>query len=401
MRAMTTELTAYQSVRDPAQFIESMGKAIANSRMFNCENEAQGKVFALACMANRCDPLSIPQSYHLMHGKLSLRADAMLGRLSKAGGCYEIRERTPHAAEIHVEYKGRSLTERLTWEDAQEEPFVYAGKPADILKKLLGGDRSKLQLSTNYATPRRRGQHLWARVVSDSVRAVAPELVTGVYSPDETHGILVDQGRVSPSAPMVEQEVEEELPPPADVSAQGIADAEDAEFAPTPSPDDDASKASGDQIRRITELFAALGVPGDSQLAAIKKRGASDMGNLSPDGASDLIKSLEGVLASQNDQVAGQSKADPKATESKLSGPVDANTVNELRNLLQQASQWQGGADLGSRVKQKLESSGLQQLADLSIADADRLKEAIAAKNIELFFAASIEGHQKAKEGND
>lgn len=394
---MSQSLTPYQGANDPLTFVREIGRAIANSKMFSCDNESQGMVFALACYTQGCDPLSIPMSYHLMHGKLSLRADAMLGRLSKAGGSFQVIEHSGDAAEIECKYAGRICRERLSWEDAQEEPFVYQGKPGDVLTHLLGGDRSKLKLSTNYATPRRRMQHLWARVVSDAVRVVAPELVTGVYSPTETAGILIDEGKASAvDYPLCDEEAPAV---PTGGTAQDVADAEDATFEssqvapaePVEEPER-LPKAAGGQIKRITELFGALGVPGDAQLAALKKRGATDMGNLSPEGASDLIASLEGALAKRNEEMAGESKVDTAAVETRSDGPVDQGTVDQLRKMLAEASQQEGGANLGSRIIAKLQESGLRGLADLSQADAEVLRNAIAVKNIELFFAASLQG---------
>lgn len=166
--------------------VKNIGDDIARSGMFTCKNEHQGRVIALSCLTTGRDILSVPEEYHLMNNRLSLKADAMLARLVKDGGEYEIIEHSPERCAIKLKYKGRVFEEELTWQQAQEEPFVYAGKPSDILEKLADpAKRQSLSLSANYATPRRRMQHLWARVVSDSVRVIAPNLITGTYTPEE------------------------------------------------------------------------------------------------------------------------------------------------------------------------------------------------------------------------
>jgi len=41
------------------------------------------------------------------------------------------------------------------------------------------------ELKFNWSTPRKRKQMLWARLVSDVVRAIAPQVVKGIYTPEE------------------------------------------------------------------------------------------------------------------------------------------------------------------------------------------------------------------------
>ena len=45
-----TELTVYSRMSDPLAFVREFGTEIALSKMFGCANEAQGKVFAMACL---------------------------------------------------------------------------------------------------------------------------------------------------------------------------------------------------------------------------------------------------------------------------------------------------------------------------------------------------------------
>lgn len=154
-------------------FIQQMGDAIAESGMFGCESKQQGRVIAWSCLSKQRDPLSLAETYHLMSGgKLSMKADAMLARFNDLGGKHFIQQRTPDIASVQlVNPDGTTEVFTLAWDDAQKEPFT---------KKKDGS------VSPNYSTPRKRMQMLWARVVSDGVRAMMPAAVTGRYTPEES-----------------------------------------------------------------------------------------------------------------------------------------------------------------------------------------------------------------------
>lgn len=406
---MSTNLTAYSGVQDPLQFVKEMGQAIAASQMFGCENASQGQVLALSCLANQCDPLSLPLSYHLMHGRLVVRADEALARLVRAGGSYEIVAKSSEVATIRVSLGSRTYTETLTHDDCKGEPFYYSGKPAEIMPKLLAGKSNELKISTNYATPRRRMQHLWARVCTDAVRTVAPQLVAGRYSPQETAQYLVDDGKIAPAKaqellervePVAagENEIVVEFgqpeAPASNVQYGNVEEVETVEIT------EDPSKASGPQIARLTELFKALKVPGDKQLDAMKKRGATDMGDLSREAATDLITALESRL--------DKSRLNPEATVGTVDGPASQAQIDRITAKLREAAQLDenspakhNGAGLGARVKAKLQECGLVGLASLSSNEADQIEAWLCNANLAAFFTASFSGHEKkAQEGN-
>lgn len=317
----------YSQISDPLGFVQKMGISIAQSGMFGCENEKQGEVLAMACLARRLDPMSIPQEYHLMHGRLVLRADAMLGRLSRAGGSYLIINHTPDCAEIEVEYKGRKYREKLTWVDAQLEPFVYDGKPKDIMPLLMTEEgRKKLKVSTNYATPRRRMQHLWARVCSDAVRVIAPDLVTGNYTPEETIEIT---GRAIPSRLV-------------SMPAESIEEVEATE---------------------IREERAAIQEEAiDAEIA--EKQDAQ----------------TETTLADAEAEATLAKQAEPVFTR-KMTDRIDAAEVEALKNLVRETAQLPGCEGLADAVRSTLTSQGLK-FADLSWESARELKRKILDKEM-------------------
>ena len=157
---MSGELTVYQNVQDPLQFAMAFGDEIAKSQMFGCQNVAQGRVLAMACIAERKNPIEIARTHHIIQGNLSMRADAMLAEFNRLGGKHRIVERTAERAEVELKIGDDVYTESLAWDEAKQEPYPYE-KDGTSLKK-------------NWRTPRARRQMLWARVISEAVRTLHP-----------------------------------------------------------------------------------------------------------------------------------------------------------------------------------------------------------------------------------
>ena len=151
--------------------IQQIGEMFERSGMFGCSQQGQGTVLAMTCVMQRMTPLEFIQTYHIVEGRPTMRADAMLANLLDLGGEYQVIERTAERAAISAIFRGAVFESCFTWEEAQLEPYVY-GKDGKTLKK-------------NWATPRARMQMLWARVVSDVVRVVCPLANRGVYTPEE------------------------------------------------------------------------------------------------------------------------------------------------------------------------------------------------------------------------
>jgi hypothetical protein len=370
--------------------IEKVGKDIAASQMFSCKNEAQGRVIALSCLTTGRDILSVPEEYHLMNGKLSLQATAMLGRLVKRGGTYEVLEHSPNKCSIKITYKGREFTETITWEDAQEEPFVYAGKTSDVLATLAAGPeaRKHLVLSANYATPRRRMQHLWARVVSDSVRVVAPDLVTGSYTPEEVADFsgLVTPEIVTLNRPVWSNDNQRVLSGDELAKTHPVANKTfqaDKEKVAEPVVD---PVSTPDQITEIKRLIAELELPEETQEKSFAKRGCTGPEGLTQSQAAEMIVGLV-------ERLAAKTAAQPKETgevSMNVNGPITAEYEKQLRNKIAELAQTSGeGLDVTNRIKAKLKESGLK-MRDMRHGDARNLMRELEAAEISDFFTAQL-----------
>jgi hypothetical protein len=346
-----------------ADFVKSLGNDIAKSQMFGCESVSQGNILALACVVSGRDPLSLPMEYHLMKGKLTLRADAMLGRLSSSGGKYEIIEHSPNAAEVKMEFKGRKFHQRFTWEEAQQEPFVYEGK--GIVKLLKEGKRDQLVLKDNYATPRRRMQQMWCRVVSDGVRVVAPELVTGVYTGEET----ADYSGFELPAEAASKQVE---------STETTAHVEDAEDAVVESVAT-VKLATAEQVKAIDTMFKVLGMSEEVVAASIAKRGVDSLEKLPADVAAEFLKALE----ERHAKIAASNPTEKESSTVATEGPITQELLDQLVEKFKAAAQ--RDSKLVERVKEKLLANKLK-MSELTFNQGRVLLAALKGEEIEKFF---------------
>ena len=293
----------YDRAADIPAFLTQIGDAIHRSGIFGTEMPSQGQVLALECMSRRLPPLTLAERYHLIKGKLSMKADAMLGDFISSGGRHRIIERSGSQAAIELTRHGEKQVFKLTWAEAQCEPFVYAGKEADVAEKLASGKTDGLKLKTKYSTPRSRAQMLWARVVSDGVRAMAPEIVAGHYTPEEISDFdCCETVVVQPPAPSE----------PASGNGNGQAAASgtstaEPEPAPEPAPSAEqessandsgaeppvnSNRATPEQIAEAKQLVGELSVSREKLAATLERLGAAKVSDLSREHCEHLLSLL-------------------------------------------------------------------------------------------------------------
>lgn len=277
---MSTEnaLAVYEKVSDPVRFATEMAKATA--ALVGCSPD-QGQAVALTCLVEGITPLEFKRTYHLIQGSPAMRADAMLAKFRNAGGRHKIVERTENRAAI-----------LLTSADGEtfENEFTRAQAEASRWPWKDWGDHSK-GLKDNWATPTDFKAMLWARLVSDSVRAFAPEIVAGIYTPEELADANVVDTKITTDQPARPSAIQAMAAANGTAVAVAEEQVEDAQFEPVngatePRGDGYASRA---QIDRILNLVAELQAPLDQALA---KRGVNAVHSLTVDQAQELIDKL-------------------------------------------------------------------------------------------------------------
>ncbi len=147
--------------------IEKVGVAIAKSGMFGVERVEQGFILALQCFTEGLPPMELCKRYHLIQGKLSMRADAMLALYRERGGRVKWVKYDADAAQGEWTFEGQTQTISYTANDAKLAGMLPA----------KGGGWAKFP-----------AEMLRARCISKSVRMLCPEVVTGTYTPDEVEG---------------------------------------------------------------------------------------------------------------------------------------------------------------------------------------------------------------------
>ena len=233
----STALSVYSRIRDPLEFAKIMGPVIYNSKMFGCTNVDQGRVLALQFMVRGIDPFEFRARHHIIGGNVSMSAEAMLADFrTVCGGSHTIVARTPEKAAVELQIGRKKQLFEFTLAEAMGENYIYTSDAVigKVPKLLPSGQLNPAALKENWSTPRRRMQMLWARVISDAVGAMAPEVSSGKQTPEELgvyqgdiQGEIVDaefqvvpDAEPEPGVPPVPEATE----PPATTTAPPTAD---------------------------------------------------------------------------------------------------------------------------------------------------------------------------------
>ena len=145
--------------------LEKAAQYIVKSRLFGVQDATQAVTLMLLAQAEGIHPMRAIQEYHIIQGRPSLKADAMLARFQQAGGSLKWLELSDEVCAAEFSHpQGGTATIRWTIEDA---------KRAGLLGK-TGSGWSKY--------PRAM---LRSRVVSEGVRTVYPGVIVGSYTPEE------------------------------------------------------------------------------------------------------------------------------------------------------------------------------------------------------------------------
>lgn len=159
---MTQALVAASSQQYAVSDIERMARAFAVSKLFGVTNPEQAIALCLIAQAEGRHPASAAQDYHIISGKPSKKADAMLRDFLTGGGRVEWHQLTDDIADATFSHPAGGSV-RIVWDHARAK---------------------QAQISTPMWKKYPR-QMLRARVVSEGVRTVFPMATSGMYVPEE------------------------------------------------------------------------------------------------------------------------------------------------------------------------------------------------------------------------
>lgn len=149
--------------------LATAGELLARSGMFGIANAAAGFVVATTCHQQGISLMEFQRTYHIVEGKPSMRADAMLAEFRKRGGRCRIVENSVTRAAAEFEFEGQKVPFAYTMEDAQRKGDCYKGDGKTL----------------KHTWQKRPEDMLWARLVSMAVRRLCPEINAGLYTPEE------------------------------------------------------------------------------------------------------------------------------------------------------------------------------------------------------------------------
>lgn len=388
-------LTVYQRMSDPLQAVNELGTAIAKSGMFGCGSIDQGKVLALECLARGMPPLTLAERYHVVQGKLMMKYDAMLAEFHAMGGKHRIISRTEEKAEIELLIDGERHVETLTWDQAKQEkwPFKSDGK----------------SIKDNWATPKARRQMLWARVVSEGVRALRPGVNNGRYVAEEIEGddpphAGNGHAAAAPAAPAAPAAKPTTVDPAkaaaVDVPFELKVSPDKPGATVTPSTAAESTPRQWDDIRQLFDSLYGAGTDKRQKTfdAAIAKRNAKSLNDLSAAQADEIIAALRSKVESTRTAAdAALPRVEPPTpTEDPAtagSGPCTPELDAQIKSELQQWKQIDPATYDKEFVwlKGKLAESKRAKIAELSYGDAKKLLAAVQVRNLASFIQASLQ----------
>lgn len=171
----------------PINEMQVMAEAIAQSGLFGIKTPTQALALGLLCQAEGRHPAEAARDYHIIQGRPTLKADAMLARFQQAGGRVEWTRYDDQAVVgVFTHPSGGKLTLEWTMERA---------KAAGLASKEVWRQYPRNMLRS--------------RVISEAIRTVYPGVLSGCYLEDE-----IEQVQVASQAVQVSSQPIQALPEP-------------------------------------------------------------------------------------------------------------------------------------------------------------------------------------------
>lgn len=159
----------------PPAEVWKMAESAAASGMFPGVKDAdQAMVLMQICQADGLHPIDAIRRYHVIQGRPTMRADAMLAEFQARGG--RVTWHTRNDAEVSATFSHPTGgTETIAWDR----------KTADARKISFDYDKNTKSWKPKHNWTTYPRQMLTARVISEGVRLILPGVVVGVYTPEE------------------------------------------------------------------------------------------------------------------------------------------------------------------------------------------------------------------------
>ena len=147
----------------PVDQVERMALAVAKSGLFGVKTPDQAMALMLIAQAEGLHPAIAARDYHVINGRPTLKADAMLARFQAAGGSVRWHE-----------YADQRVVGTFTHPQGGNVEVTWTLEMA-----------SAAGLTKNPTWKSYPRQMLRARCISEGIRTVFPGVVVGTYTPEE------------------------------------------------------------------------------------------------------------------------------------------------------------------------------------------------------------------------
>lgn len=147
----------------PVADLEKMAHAFAKSKLFGAKTPEEALSLMLIAQAEGMHPASAARDYHIIEGKASKKAEAMLRDFLKVGGRVEWHGLDDQHADATFSHP-QGGTVRISWD----------------MKRVEAAQIKNMGMYKKYPRPMLR-----SRVVSEGVRTVCPLATGGMYTPEE------------------------------------------------------------------------------------------------------------------------------------------------------------------------------------------------------------------------
>lgn len=222
---------------DPLTAAATMGAALAKSKLFGIDAPEQGMVLALEAMHQQRSVMDLAREFHVIKGRLSMRADAMQAKFQRDGGKVTWLESTADVARVQVSHP------------------IHAPEPVAV--EVLMATLKAAGVATSDTYKKFPRQMLRARAISEAVRMVHPGIVVGIYTPEEVEGFDAPTMHVQPRVIDVKAE-----PAPAQKPA-----ATKSEPAPAAAQNGNRKLTIEERRAKVLENFTAAGLSRETIIA--------------------------------------------------------------------------------------------------------------------------------------
>jgi hypothetical protein len=173
----------------PYADIERMALAISKSKLFGITDPNQAIALMLVAQAEGMHPATAARDYHIVQGRPTLKADAMLARFITAGGSVKWSSYTDALVSATFSHPQGGTIE-ISWDMPRAKKAELGGKGMWV------------------KYPR---QMLRARVISEGVRTVYPGIAVGIYTPEEAQDMEPVSASTATGSPSPEADVWEHV----------------------------------------------------------------------------------------------------------------------------------------------------------------------------------------------